>query len=480
MSALNFPSSPSNGDTYQDYVYDSTLGVWQRNAEFDRTNFTVSATQPSEAENGDVWLDSNTGLTYLYYVDVDSSQWIEFGRTVVGPQGPPGPQGIQGIQGPTGDVSTIDSASDVTISSAVSGDALVFDGSVWKNQPRPGRNLFYNGAMQVHQRGTTVTGITSGGYYTADRFNIVPISLGTWTSTIENDGPTGSGFRKSLKILCTAADAAPADGDLLVIQQKLEGQNVQIIRKGTSSAQQLTLSFWTKSNVTGTYIAELFDSNNNRQISASYNISASGTWEKKTITFPADVVGVLVNSNAESITLNLALASGSGRSSGTLNTVWNSVVNANRLVGQVNLAAATNNYWQITGVQLEVGPVATPFEFKPYAQELQECQRYYFPIKNVIVDDIFLVRTTIPINTYYGTISLPVQPRVQSSSIFSYTIASEANTIHKPGVIWDTISTLSLSYYNQRLVLALIPGTDNNNVYSVTLHGVYLFMNAEL
>jgi hypothetical protein len=99
MTALNFPSSPSNGDTYEDYVYDSTLGVWQRNAEFDRTNFTVSPTQPSEPENGDVWLDSTTGFTYAYYVDADSSQWIEFGRTLVGPQGPPGPAGATGTAG---------------------------------------------------------------------------------------------------------------------------------------------------------------------------------------------------------------------------------------------------------------------------------------------------------------------------------------------------------------------------------------------
>jgi hypothetical protein len=184
-------------------------------------------------------------------------------------------------------------------------------------------------------------------------------------------------LRNSLKVLCTTADAAPAAGDLVIIGQSLEGQDVQRIAKGTSSAQQLTLSFWVKSNVTGTYVAYLGDTDNTRQVGAQYTVSASATWEKKTITFPADTTGAFTNDNGESLLVRFWLAAGSNFTSGTLRTAWTSSTNADLAVGQTNLAAATNNYWQVTGVQLEVGPAATAFEFKSFGQELAECQRYF-------------------------------------------------------------------------------------------------------
>jgi hypothetical protein len=241
------------------------------------------------------------------------------------------------------------------------------------------RNLLINGDMQVAQRGTSVTSITGDGYRTADRWNVNLSSLGTWTQTVENDAPTGSGFRKSLKMLCTTADASPAVGDEVTINQRIEGQNLQHIKKGTAAAEQLTLSFWVKSNVTGTYVAELYDNDNTRQVSKSYTISASATWEKKTLTFPADTTGAFDNDNDLSLYVVWWLGAGSNFTSGTLNSsAWASSTNANRAVGQTNVAAATNNYLQITGVQLEVGSVATDYEFKPITQELQECYRYYY------------------------------------------------------------------------------------------------------
>lgn len=240
------------------------------------------------------------------------------------------------------------------------------------------RNLLYNGAMQVAQRGTSTASITATGYYTADRWTVGASSLGTWTQSVENDAPTGSGFRKSLKMLCTTADASPAGGDVILIEQPLEGQDLQAIRKGTSSAQQLTLSFWVKANVTGTYIAELYDDDNARQTSKAYTISASGTWEFKTITFAADTTGAFNNDNGKSLACIFHLGAGSSWQSGTLQSTWATASLGNRAVGQVNLASATNNYWQITGVQLNVGAVAAPFEFKSQVRELAECQRYYY------------------------------------------------------------------------------------------------------
>jgi hypothetical protein len=238
------------------------------------------------------------------------------------------------------------------------------------------RNLIINGAMQVAQRGTSVTGNTTGGYLTADRWGFGLTSLGTWTQTVENDAPTGSGFRKSLKMLCTTADASPAAADLCYFYQRIEGQNLQQVKKGTAAAEQLTVSFWVKANVTGTYIARIYDADNTRGVSASYTVSASATWERKTITFPADTTGAFDNDNASSLEFQFFLATGTDYASGTLQTTWSTSSN-NIATGQTNLASATSNYWQITGVQLEVGDTATPFEFKPFGEELKECERYY-------------------------------------------------------------------------------------------------------
>jgi hypothetical protein len=255
---------------------------------------------------------------------------------------------------------------------------LASDGSVSGGLPYPNRNIVYNGAMQVAQRGTSSTGITSDGYYTADRWKYSAATAGTWTQSIENDGPTGSGFTKSLKMLCTTAKPSLSASNECSIAQIFEGQDLQRIRKGTASAQQLTLSFWVKSNVTGTFIVWLYDSDNGRQVSLSYNIASSATWEYKTLIFPSDLTGAFANDNGESLVMRFYLSAAADLTAGTLQTTWASVSNTGRCVGQVNLAASTNNYWQITGVQLELGTIPTPFEFKTYAQELRECQRYYY------------------------------------------------------------------------------------------------------
>ncbi len=257
-------------------------------------------------------------------------------------------------------------------------ETAVWDGTYWEGLNRSrDRNVVINGAMQVAQRGTSVASITTAGYRTADRFQFEVYTQGTWTNSVENDAPTGSGFRKSFKVLCTTADASPAAGDAVLVTTSLEGQNVQQFLKGTSSAKQFALSFWVKGTTTGTYIAELVDNDNTRAVSASYTISAANTWEKKTIIFPVDTTGAFDSDNGSSLALNFWLGAGSNFTSGTLATTWGTITAANRAVGQTNLAAATNNYWQITGVQLEAGSVATPFEFENFGVTLQKCQRYY-------------------------------------------------------------------------------------------------------
>jgi hypothetical protein len=231
--------------------------------------------------------------------------------------------------------------------------------------PNPFRNIVINGDMSIAQRATSVASITATGYYTVDRFATAILSLGTWTQSQSTDTPTGQGFANSFKLDCTTADATPSASDYIIFQQRFEGQNLQYLKKGTADAVSLTASFWVKSNKTGTYIAELFDSTNSRQISKSYTVDVTDTWEKKTITYEGDTTGALNNGNAESLALNLWLGAGTTYSSGTLNTTWNTNVNANRAVGQVNLADDTANEWYVTGVQLEAGTTASDFEFLP-------------------------------------------------------------------------------------------------------------------
>jgi hypothetical protein len=243
------------------------------------------------------------------------------------------------------------------------------------------KNLLINGGMNVWQRATSQASISStstDGYVTTDRWTTYNNSLGTWTQSQSTDVPTAQGFGYSLKMDCTTADASPAASDELVITQKIEAQNLQHLLFGTSSAKSITLSFWVKSNKTGTYIINLVRTDGGaRSISKSYTIDTANTWEKKTITFAGDTTNAIANDNGSGIDLNFYLAAGSNYTSGTLATSWESLTNANRAVGQVNLADSTSNEWYMTGCQLEVGSTASGFEFEPFPTILRKCRRYY-------------------------------------------------------------------------------------------------------
>ena len=280
------------------------------------------------------------------------------------------------------------------------------------------RNIIINGDMSLAQRGTSVSSITSSGYRTMDRWNFAT-DLGTWTMSQETDVPTGQGFAKSLKLDCTTADAAPTANKFLVLEQKLEGQMLQYLKKGTANAESLTMSFWVKSNKTGTYICEVLDTDNSRQISKAYTIDSANTWEKKTLTFAGDTTGSFTNDNGESLRIDFWLGAGSTFSGGTLNTSWASTVNANRVAGSVNLADNTANEWYITGVQLEVGTSASDFEFLPYDVNLQRCQRYYYKQADASggTNQIICVGCYETSSVIFGVIDFPVTMRTGPSNV---------------------------------------------------------------
>jgi len=236
----------------------------------------------------------------------------------------------------------------------------------------PFRNLIINGDMSIAQRGTSVSGKTADGYYTTDRWNH-SINLGTWSIDQATDVPTGQGFAKSHKMTCTAGGSTSA-GTQTYFHTRLEGQNLQMLKKGTSNAESLTLSFFAKSaTTTGTMCVELFDTDNSRQISKQISLTTS--WTKYTITYDADTTGTLNNDNGASLYIIFWVSAGSNFTSGTLSETWTSNTNANRAVGQTNFAV-TNTELYFTGVQLEVGTSASDFEFLPVDVNLMRCYRY--------------------------------------------------------------------------------------------------------
>ena len=263
--------------------------------------------------------------------------------------------------------------------------ALTLHGTVSDNTAvldrRSAKPLIINGDMAVAQRATSTTGITGGGYYTIDRMKVDLSDNGTWTHTQDTDVPTGQGFANSWKLDCTTADTSVASGTFHLTRYLFEGQDLQLLKKGTSSAEKVTVSFWIKATVTGTYIAELFDVDNSRQISQAYTVSSANTWEKKVLSFVADTTGALGNDNASSFAVNLWLGAGSDFSSGTLSTTWTSSTNANRAVGQVNSASSTDNNVYLTGLQMEVGEFdansIAPFQHESFECNLYRCMRYY-------------------------------------------------------------------------------------------------------
>jgi len=243
----------------------------------------------------------------------------------------------------------------------------------------PFRNIIINGDMNIAQRGTSTASITSGSTFPCvDRFAFEPNTMGTWTVSQDSDVPSGQGFAKSLKIDCTTADASPAASDYIQLQTKFEGQNLQYLKYGTANAQTLTMSFWVKSNKTGTYNVTLYSSDSGKLIGANYTINSASTWEKKTVTYVGNTSDAFDNDNAQSLRVVWFLGAGTSYTSGTLQTSWTAFSAGDYAAGQtVNLADSTSNDFWITGVQLEAGTTASDFEFLPYDVNLLRCQRYY-------------------------------------------------------------------------------------------------------
>ena len=240
------------------------------------------------------------------------------------------------------------------------------------------RNIIINGAMQVAQRGTSTSGKTGGvSFNSCDRMSFSISSCGTWTVSQDSNAPDG--FANSYKVLCTTAKASLAASNYVIpLNYVIEGQDLQQLAFGTSSAKKMTMSFWVKSNKTGSGSVEFLQQDNSGKLfTGTYTINSADTWEYKTISIPADTAGVINDDTGHGIQIQFWGNSGSNFTGGSAGSTWATISNPNRNPNNLGIGGAVNDYWQITGLQLEVSDTATPFEHRSYGEELALCERYY-------------------------------------------------------------------------------------------------------
>ena len=239
--------------------------------------------------------------------------------------------------------------------------------------------MVVNGAMLVSQRGTSFTSVADNAY-TLDRYRLTENTSAVVDMSQSSEVPSEGGFSSSLKIDVTTA-ATPSGGQAFCLNYRMEGYDFLPSDYGNSNAKYLTLSFWVKSNVTGTYRLTFIARNGsgNRSIGATYTINSADTWEKKEVLIIPDTASTPYQTTDEGFRIEWYLASGPDRTTGSLPTSWATLDNATRATGQgVNLASSTSNEWYITGIKLEVGEQATPFDHsESYGETLAKCQRYY-------------------------------------------------------------------------------------------------------
>ena len=242
------------------------------------------------------------------------------------------------------------------------------------------RNIIINGAMNVAQRSTSETGKgDANGFFTCDRWRIHVGSTATaGRFTMSQATDVHDGFANALKLDCTTADTSIAAGEQLQLQQRFEGQDLQQLKKGTSDAEKVTVSFYVKGNASATYVCELEDIDNSRNNTQAFSVTTD--WTRVILTFDGDTTGALDDDVNRSFNVNFWLHGGSTYSGGTFaSNTWASTTDANRYAGsRTSFFDSTDRTFFITGVQLEVGSQATPFEHRSFGEEKKLCERYYF------------------------------------------------------------------------------------------------------
>jgi len=353
-------------------------------------------------------------------------------------------------------VTTSDAGIDIP---AVTGN-LTVAGQIIPSSPLSHRNMIINGGMQVAQRGT-VTDSTSR-YAGPDRYTSFIAAAGTWEHS-QHDMTSAelntTGFSNAYKMKCTVANASIGATGYAILGQRLEAQNLQHLKWGTASAKDMTLSFWVKSSKTGTHVIQLFHDESTGYNSIAYTIAVANTWEYKTMTFSGHPSIAINNDNGSGFRIYFWLDAGSNYKSGTLtNNTWHTTV-ANRAVGQVTLADTVNNEFYLTGVQLELGSNATPFEHRSYGEELARCQRYFYNIFHGTTSNLYFASHHHSgagnVGWQVFNVPFPVPMRTLATLTHSMTNAKHAGS-QQPGAGTDT-----WTYYVQNQGYSSVHGNGN-------------------
>ena len=329
--------------------------------------------------------------------------------------------------------------------------------------PRNFHNRIINGDMRIHQRGGTATINATGVTYNVDRWLGRGVgSAGVFTLAQDSESPDG--FTKSLKATVTTADSSPASGSSYRILQHIEGHNMNDLGWGTSSAQNVMLSFWVRSSVTGTFGGGLANGDYNRFRPFSYTISSANTWEKKTVSIPGDTSGSWSYTTDLGLRLNFSIGAGSSKVGATSAWGTSSVEGA---TGQTNLISTNGATFYLTGAKLENGTTATDFEHRTFADELATCHRYFF---SALGDSSGGNYSVFPINfrNHISTgnnghivfqVSLPCKMRATPSLTHNIANSNHAGSGQTP-------STTTWNFYHQNQGWSSYAGNGNANTLS--------------
>ena len=291
------------------------------------------------------------------------------------------------------------------------------------------RNLIINGAMQVAQRGTSFTSQTGVAYH-IDRFETQAYNVGTGVYKVEQSTEAPDGFYNSLKYSCTTADTSQDANNQFYIQQQIEAQNIYQLKFYEANPDSVTISFYVRSNTTGSYGMSLKLSDNNSSDSSTdtriypttFTISSADTWEKitKTITLDSSTSETRPTGNNMGMSLLIWLAAGSSRQAATADA-WADNGNTATTIDADDFLGSTSNNFHLTGVQLEVGETATPFEHRSYGDELQRCQRYCWVKSSSSTDAAFGVGVT---GGTSATIVVPHFSEMRTAPTITFSAAS--------------------------------------------------------
>ena len=392
-----------------------------------------------------------------------------------------------------GDTLNVGTVSDETISTAkIQANAVTYPKTSGLVRPNS-KALIVNGDMAVAQRGTS---FTSNGY-TLDRWTMDESTDGAVTVTQDTDVPSGYGFANSLKIDCTTADGTIGADQYAAMVMFFEGQNLQLFKYGTSSAENLTLSFWVKAVKTGTYCIRFVKeagSGTRYETPIEYTVSSASTWEKKVINLSptagstsliTGAAGAIANNNSAGFRIGFTLAAGSNKQ-GTNNT-WVAGSDKMGTSNQVNgLDSTSNNFW-ITGVQLEVGEYTSstlpPFQHESYGENLQRCLRYFEKIADGSEDADAVISLGFVYQTNVISLAYKWSPKRTTPSIYQSSGTNYFRYQRDGGTEdFDSIKIYIPNYLNGLIYSddAFTGADDENGWVQLNSSSAYLGLDAEL